>query len=66
MELIGSDFDDVDGWIQNGGPISFQGLGDLAELTVPKILDTFSERLENMPWGIAQRFRHVLKNLDRE
>ncbi|KAL1962696.1 hypothetical protein VTN77DRAFT_9240 [Rasamsonia byssochlamydoides] len=61
-----SEFDDVEGWIQNGGPVSFQGLGDLAELTVSKILSTFSERLENMSWGIAQRFRHVLMNLSKE
>lgn len=63
---IGSEFDDVEGWIRNGGPVSFQGLGDLAELTVSKILSTFCERLENMSWGIAQRFRHVLMNLSRE
>ncbi|KFY26674.1 hypothetical protein V493_03945 [Pseudogymnoascus sp. VKM F-4281 (FW-2241)] len=54
---------EVDGWIQNGGPVSFQGIGDLAELSVSRVLSVFSERLENMPWGIADRFRHVLVNL---
>ncbi|KFZ03327.1 hypothetical protein V502_11042 [Pseudogymnoascus sp. VKM F-4520 (FW-2644)] len=55
---------EVDGWIQNGGPVSFQGIGDLAELSVSRVLSVFSERLENMPWGIADRFRHVLDQLD--
>lgn len=62
----GSEFDDVDGWIRRGGPVSFQGLGELTELTVSKILAIFSERLENMSWSIAQRFRHVLTNLGKE
>ncbi|KFY16961.1 hypothetical protein V492_00970 [Pseudogymnoascus sp. VKM F-4246] len=52
---------DADGWIQNGGPVSFQGIGDLAELNAARILSVFCERLENMPWGIADRFRHVLR-----
>lgn len=64
--MLGSDFDDVEGWIQTGGPVSFQGLGDLAELSVAKILTTFGEKLENMSWGLAQKFRHVLTNLSRE
>jgi hypothetical protein len=41
-------------------------MGDFSELAVSKILSVFSERLENMPWGIAQRFRHVLMNLSKE
>ncbi|OBT68701.1 hypothetical protein VE03_01825 [Pseudogymnoascus sp. 23342-1-I1] len=57
---------EVDGWIQNGGPVSFQGIGDLAELSVSRVLSVFGERLENMPWGIADRFRHVLVNLSKE
>jgi hypothetical protein len=38
LGTIGSDFDVVEGWIQNGGPVSFQGLEDLAEVTVSKNL----------------------------
>lgn len=65
-QLVGSGSSDADGWIQNGGPVSFQGIGDLAELNAAKILSVFCERLENMPWGIADRFRHVLVNLSKE
>lgn len=54
------------GWIQNGGRVSFQGIGDLSELTASKVLSVFIERLETMPWGISQRFRHVLMNLRAE
>ncbi|KAJ5963060.1 hypothetical protein N7481_013365 [Penicillium waksmanii] len=61
-----SDFDDVDEWIQCGGPISFQGLGNLAELSEYKILSTFNERFESMSWGISLHFRHVLMNLSKE
>ncbi|BCS28427.1 uncharacterized protein APUU_61475A [Aspergillus puulaauensis] len=61
-----SDFDDVDEWIQSGGPISFQGLGNLAELSEAKILSTFSERLESMSWGISLHLRHVLTSLSKE
>lgn len=46
--------------------MSFQGIGDLSELSAPRVLSVFSERLENMPWGIADRFRHVLVNLSKE
>lgn len=63
---LGSDSDEVYDWIQNGGPVSFQGIGDLSDLSVSKVLSVFGERLENMPWGIAQRFRHVLMNLSKE
>lgn len=63
---IGSDFDDVDEWIQHGGQASFQGLGNLADLSESKLLSTFSERLESMSWGIAVQFRHVLMNLSKE
>jgi hypothetical protein len=66
LVATGSDFDDVEGWIQRGGSATFRGLGDFAQLTVSKILFAFSERLENTPWGIAQRFRHVLMNLSKE
>lgn len=46
--------------------MSFQGLGALSDLTSSKILSVFSERLESMSWGIAQRFKHVLLSLQRE
>ncbi|KAL2127172.1 hypothetical protein VTI74DRAFT_11208 [Chaetomium olivicolor] len=53
-------------WIRTGGPVSFQGLGDLTDLTSTKVLSIFSERLESMPWGLAQRFKHVLMSLETE
>ncbi|OAQ75458.1 fungal transcriptional regulatory protein [Purpureocillium lilacinum] len=53
-------------WIRNGGPVSFQGLGDLNDLSSTKVLSIFSERLESMPWGLAQRFKHVLMSLETE
>lgn len=46
--------------------MSFQGIGDLSELTASRVLSVFVEKLENMPWGIAQRFRHVLMSLRTE
>ncbi|KAJ5619437.1 hypothetical protein N7510_003421 [Penicillium lagena] len=61
-----SDFDDVHEWIQHGGQASFQGLGNLADLSEAKLLSTFSERLESMSWGISLQFRHVLMNLSKE
>ncbi|KAH8805434.1 fungal transcriptional regulatory protein [Xylogone sp. PMI_703] len=66
VTITWSDSDDVYDWIQRGGPVSFQGIGNLSELTVPKVLSVFIERLENIPWGLAQRFRHVLMNLREE
>ncbi|UNI15668.1 hypothetical protein JDV02_002179 [Purpureocillium takamizusanense] len=53
-------------WIRIGGPVSFQGLGDLSDLSSTKVLSIFSERLESMPWGLAQRFKHVLMSLEKE
>ncbi|PWI75924.1 C6 and C2H2 transcription factor [Purpureocillium lilacinum] len=53
-------------WIRNGGQVSFQGLGDLTDLSSTKVLSIFSERLESMPWGLAQRFKHVLMSLETE
>ena len=44
----------------------FQGLSDLSDLTSSKVLSLFSERLESMPWGLSQRFKHVLTGLERE
>lgn len=64
--ILGSDFDDVDEWIQHGGQASFQGLGNLADWSESKLLSTFSERLESMSWGIALQFRLVLMNLSGE
>ncbi|KIM99147.1 hypothetical protein OIDMADRAFT_56312 [Oidiodendron maius Zn] len=61
-----SDSDEVYSWIENGGRVTFQGIGDLSQLSVPKILGIFIERLDNMPWGIAQRFKHVLVNIREE
>ncbi|KAH8698650.1 fungal-specific transcription factor domain-containing protein [Talaromyces proteolyticus] len=63
---LGSDFDDIHEWVKSGGPVCFQGLGDLSDLTSSKILSIFSERLENMPWGLSRRFKHVLMMLERE
>lgn len=63
---LGSDFDDVHEWIQHGGQASFQGLGNLVDLSESKLLSTFSERLESMSWGISLQFRHVLMNLSKE
>lgn len=56
----------ADDWIQNGGPVSLQGVGYLGELSVLKILSIFCKRLDNMPWSIAQRFEHALTNRSNE
>ncbi|KZO90459.1 hypothetical protein CALVIDRAFT_490418 [Calocera viscosa TUFC12733] len=61
-----SESDELERYIHHGGSMLFQGLGDLVELDAAKVLAVFEERLEAMPWGIAQRFRHVLMNLDGE
>jgi len=62
----GSDHAGASEWIRNGGQVSFQGLGDLNDLSSTKVLSIFSERLESMPWGLAQRFKHVLMSLETE
>lgn len=44
----------------------FQGLGEFNELTSVKSLATFRQRMDIMSWGLAERFKHVLVNLERE
>ncbi|CEL02560.1 hypothetical protein ASPCAL03728 [Aspergillus calidoustus] len=61
-----SEFDNADEWIQHGGQVFFQGLGNLADLPISKLLSTFYERLEFMSWGVSVQFRHVLLDLAKE
>jgi hypothetical protein len=53
----------IDDWIKNGGGASIQGLGTVAELSVPFVLQSFADRLEAMAWGLAERYRKVLLGL---
>jgi hypothetical protein len=53
-------------WIKNGGGVSIQGLGNVAQLSVAVLLQTFADRLEIMSWGLAARYRKVLINLLRD
>lgn len=64
---LGSDSDNLEPWIQSGGPVSLKGgLGDFASLSPTTILSEFVEKLEHLPWGLSRKFRGVLMSLMRE
>ncbi|KAF1734315.1 hypothetical protein CRV24_005852 [Beauveria bassiana] len=47
-------------------PYSIFCLGELGELTSAKSLATSRQRMDVLSWGLAERFKHVLLNLERE
>ncbi|OAA69693.1 Fungal transcriptional regulatory protein [Cordyceps fumosorosea ARSEF 2679] len=66
FSIFWSNCDDAGEWVKNGGAVYFQGLGELRELTSAKCLAIFRQRMGIMSWGLADRFKHVLLNLERE
>jgi hypothetical protein len=62
LRYIGTD--SPDRWIQDGGPIRFQGIS--YTLTSENVLTDFIGRLEAMPWGLGRLYEHVLSRLLRE
>ncbi|EGX97024.1 Fungal transcriptional regulatory protein [Cordyceps militaris CM01] len=66
FSVFWSTCDDASEWARNGGAVYFQGLGDLGQLTSAKCLAIFRQRMDIMSWGLADRFKQVLLNLERE
>lgn len=50
-------------WIEQGGLISFQGLGSWSEKSVADILTFFITKLEGVPWGLSDLYVQVLERL---
>ncbi|KAH8896621.1 hypothetical protein GQ53DRAFT_889865 [Thozetella sp. PMI_491] len=54
----------LDDWVQSGeGDISVQGLGSGSDINVRSVLRSAAERLDVMSWGLAARYREVLRDL---
>lgn len=54
----------LDEWIESGGgDVSVQGLGSGTDINVQAVLRGAAERLGIMSWGLATRYREVLKDL---
>ena len=60
----------VDDWVRSGrGCVSVQGIGnssrndDSGAITAVVVLQGASERLEVMSWGLAAKYRVVLKGM---
>jgi hypothetical protein len=54
----------LDEWIESGGgDVSVQGLGSGTDINVQAVLRGAAERLGVMSWGLATRYREVLKDL---
>ncbi|OAA50753.1 Fungal transcriptional regulatory protein [Beauveria brongniartii RCEF 3172] len=66
FSIFWSNCDDASEWVKHGGAVYFQGLGELGELTSAKSLAIFRQRMDIMSWGLAERFKHVLLNLEKE
>ncbi|KAM3498320.1 hypothetical protein MY10362_008355 [Beauveria mimosiformis] len=66
FSIFWSNCDDASEWVKHGGAVYFQGLGELGELTSAKSLAIFRQRMDIMSWGLAERFKHVLLNLEQE
>ncbi|GAA6034269.1 hypothetical protein JCM8097_003816 [Rhodosporidiobolus ruineniae] len=50
--------------IQHGGPLALRnGLGDFDTVTPEAVLEKFAEGLEDLPWGLAKKYRAVLLQL---
>ncbi|GAA5820962.1 hypothetical protein JCM11251_001897 [Rhodosporidiobolus azoricus] len=59
-----SDSRTLEPWIQHGGPLALKnGLGDFDTVTPETVLEKFAERLEDLPWGLAKKYRAVLLQL---
>lgn len=61
--LAGSDNVDDIPWISRGGPVTFQSLGTLADMTVMGVLSFFINKLKIMPWGLTELYVQVLERL---
>ncbi|GAA5860915.1 hypothetical protein JCM8547_003887 [Rhodosporidiobolus lusitaniae] len=59
-----SDSRSIEPWVQHGGPLALKnGLGDFDTVTPEAVLIKFAERLEDLPWGLAKKYRVVLLQL---
>lgn len=54
---------ELDNWVNNGGRLFVQGLGEMTRTKVGGILETLSRRLETLSWGSAEKYRLVLSDL---
>ena len=54
---------DIESWIQQGGGISVQGMGDAAQMTASSVLQQMAVRLETLSWGLGRQYREILLNL---
>lgn len=50
-------------WIQQGGGISVQGMGDVGQMTATHVLKLMVIKLETLTWGLGQQYRQILTNL---
>jgi hypothetical protein len=58
-----SDNAQVEAWIQDGGGISVQGLGNVVHLTTSALLNTMASRLDTLSWGVAAQYGQILLGL---
>lgn len=61
--IAGFETTDIEMWIQQGGGINVQGMGDAGQMTAPQVLQQMATRLETLSWGLGQQYRQILINL---
>ncbi len=50
-------------WVQEGGGISVQGLGNVAHLSTSAVLNAMASRLDTLSWGVAAQYGQILLGL---